>query len=159
MASTDNTGREVKGWHVLMIFLAFFGVIIAVNVTLAWNAIATFPGLEVENSYVASQTFDVERSAQQDLGWSLTPFYNAGHGTLQLAFADATGHPVTVSDLTVLVGRTTERADDLTPAFVWRDGIYAASATLARGKWMMAVTAHAADGTLFHQRLDLVVER
>ena len=56
--------RPLTGWHVLAMFVAFFGVIIAVNLTLAWQAISTFPGLEVENSYVASQTFDADRRAQ-----------------------------------------------------------------------------------------------
>ncbi len=45
-----------------------FAVIIAVNLVLAFKAVRTFPGLEVENSYVASQTFDAERTAQEALG-------------------------------------------------------------------------------------------
>ena len=59
--------REFKltGWHVLAIFVGAFGVIIGVNVALAWNAVATFPGLEVDNSYIASQTFDDRREAQE----------------------------------------------------------------------------------------------
>ena len=62
--------REFKltGWHVLAIFVGAFGVIIGVNVALAWNAVATFPGLEVDNSYIASQTFDDRREAQEALG-------------------------------------------------------------------------------------------
>ena len=55
--------RQIKGWHVLTGFGVAFGVIIAVNLTLAYQAVATFPGLEVKNSYVASQSFDVDREA------------------------------------------------------------------------------------------------
>jgi nitrogen fixation protein FixH len=49
---------EITGRHVLAITVGAFGLIIAVNVVMAWKAISTFPGLEVENSYVASQEFD-----------------------------------------------------------------------------------------------------
>ena len=47
------TGRKV-----LLIAVVAFGVIIGVNVLMAVKAISTFPGLEVQNSYVASQVFD-----------------------------------------------------------------------------------------------------
>ncbi len=159
MAIELKAPREVTGWHVLAIFVTFFGVIIAVNVGLAWQAIATFPGLEVDNSYVASQTFNAEMAAQKALGWTLDPTYDAKTQRLQLAFADTGGNPVTVGSLDVLVGRATEAVDDTHPVFVLKDGIYVAPANLARGKWMMAVAAHAADGTLFHQRIDLFVDR
>ena len=62
---------ELTGRKVLAITVSAFGVIIAVNVTLAWQAIATFPGLEVDNGYVASQTFDAEKKGGSWLreGW------------------------------------------------------------------------------------------
>jgi len=64
--------REIKGWHVLTGFIMAFGVIIAVNLTLAYQAVKTFPGLEVKNSYVASQVFDVEKADQLALGWEVS---------------------------------------------------------------------------------------
>jgi len=123
------------------------------------KAISTFPGLKVENGYVASQTFDAEMAAQKALGWTLGHGYDAGTNALHVTFTDAGGRPVKVATLSVLVGRTTEAVDDVTPAFVLADGIYTASATLGKGKWMMLVTATAADGTLFQQRVNLYVTR
>ena len=61
---------ELKGKHVLGIAVGAFGVIIAVNLVMAYQAISTFPGLEVANGYVASQTFDADRKAQEALGWT-----------------------------------------------------------------------------------------
>ena len=60
----------ITGPKAFAIFSSFFVVIIAVNVVMACQAVHTFPGLEVENSYVASQTFDAERQAQEALGWT-----------------------------------------------------------------------------------------
>ena len=151
--------RPLTGWHVLAMFVAFFGVIIAVNLTLAWQAISTFPGLEVDNGYVASQTFDVEMAAQKALHWDLSPHYDAARNELQLAFTDASGAPVTLASLEVLVGRPTETTDDIHPGFHPVDAVYVAGATLHPGKWMMAVEARAANGTLFRQRVTFYVNR
>ena len=148
---------EMTGRKVFAITASFFGVIIAVNVGMATQAIRTFPGIEVKNSYVASQTFDVERKAQEALGWSLAQDY--GDGVLRLTFTDtATGYPSELSSLKVLVGRATEAQDDQTPTFVREGGVFVAPLSLAPGKWLLRVEAVAADGTLFRQRLDIVVK-
>lgn len=65
------TGR-FTGWHMTAILLAFFGVIVAVNFTMAAFATRTFGGVVVENSYVASQKYNGWLKAareQERLGW------------------------------------------------------------------------------------------
>jgi nitrogen fixation protein FixH len=146
---------EITGRHVLAITTTAFAVIIGVNALLAYKAVSTFPGLEVKNSYVASQDFNARKAAQEALGWSMSPAYQDGRMTL--AFTARDGQPVAVNDLQVLVGRTTEASDDTFPTFA-RDGdIYAADVALHQGKWMIKVTATSADGTLFEQRSELFV--
>lgn len=147
---------ELTGKHVLAITVGAFSVIIAVNLTLAYQAVATFPGLEVKNSYVASQVFDVDKAAQQALGWTLAPSYDGAE--VRLAFTDAQGQAVTLGGLGVLIGRPTVTADDIRPEFVRVAGAYVAGAVLAPGKWMLQVDARALDGTPFRQRIDLMVK-
>ena len=159
MGLAEKDVRPLTGWHVLAMFVAFFGVIIAVNGVLAWKAISTFPGLEVANGYVASQTFDAEMAAQKALGWRLTHGYDTAKNVLRLEFSDDNGAPVKLASLQVLVGRATEAVNDTRPEFTGLSGLYTAPATLGTGKWMMAVVAQAQDGTLFRQRLDLHVRR
>ncbi len=79
---TDD--RVITGRHVLIGFCAAFGVIIAVNLWLAISAVRTFPGLDVPNSYVASQTFDKRRAAQEALGWA-TRAHEDRQGVLRLS--------------------------------------------------------------------------
>ena len=64
--------REIRGIHVLIGFVMAFSVIITVNVILAVNAVRTFPGLEVKNSYIASQSFEGNRVAQEALDWTVS---------------------------------------------------------------------------------------
>ena len=56
---------ELTGKHVFAITAGAFAVIIGVNVLLAVKAVSTFPGLEVGNSYVASQGFNTRKAAQE----------------------------------------------------------------------------------------------
>lgn len=146
---------EITGRHVFAITTGAFAVIIGVNVLLAWKAVSTFPGLEVENSYVAGQGFDQRKSAQEALGWVMTPSY--AKGRIELAFHDPAGAPVKVRDLQVLIGRATEAKDDVMPIFALSGAIYAADVALDQGKWMIKVKATATDGTLFEQRSELFV--
>lgn len=145
------TGRKV-----FVIVASAFGVIIGVNVLMAVKAISTFPGLEVQNSYVASQVFEAERAAQERLGWALTHAH--ADGRLRLDFRDRDGRPVQVERLSATIGRATAAADDRRPDFVWTGSDYVAETVLAPGKWMILLEAFAQDGTRFHQRLDLVVK-
>ena len=148
--------RELTGRKVFIITASAFAVIIGVNVVLAVKAVSTFPGLEVKNSYVASQTFEADRVAQEALGWTLTQTY--ADGRLTLTFDDRAGQPVKVAALNVLVGRTTEAADDIRPEFAYAGGAFSAPMELGPGRWMLLVEALAADGTRFRQRLGLFVK-
>jgi len=64
--------KRFTGWHMTAILLVFFGVIVAVNFTMATFATRTFGGVVVENSYVASQHYNdwlKAARAQANLGW------------------------------------------------------------------------------------------
>lgn len=66
--------RTFTGRHMLLIMLASFGVIIAVNALMATYAIRTFSGTVVDNSYVASQEYNAwlaEARMQRRLGWTI----------------------------------------------------------------------------------------
>lgn len=144
--------REITGRHVLLITLTAFGVIIGVNVAMAVLAIGTFPGLEVRNSYVASQTFDQDRAAQQALHWTVTPEYDGREMVLKIV--DETGAPAQIRDLQVTIGRPTHVREDQTPDFVYSGGVFRAPVTLAPGRWNVHVVATSADGVVFRQRID-----
>jgi len=149
---------EFTGRKMAIVMVSFFGVIIAVNFLMAYKAVSTFPGLEVQNSYVASQTFDSNRAAQKALGWTMTPDYDVAESRLYLRFTDASGQPAPLSDLSVLVGRTTEAKDDQRPEFVNAAGLWTAPLDLAPGRWLLRVNARSPDGTLFSQRVGILVE-
>lgn len=148
--------RQLTGRHVLFIFVGAFGTIIAVNLFLAFSAVRTFPGLEVKNSYIASQEFNERKAAQEALGWQVRATH--GGGVLRLAITDAQGQPVRAAALEATVGRATHVAEDQTPDFRFDGQGYVAPVTLAPGNWNIRMEARAEDGTVFQQRVILVTE-
>jgi nitrogen fixation protein FixH len=145
--------RKITGRHVLIGFVAAFGVIIGVNLVLAYSAISTFPGLEVKNSYVASQEFNERKAAQEALGWTISADH-AG-GVLTLGITDDNGQPVQVARLEATVGRATHVQEDQTPKFRFDGTAYVASVDLGDGNWNIRMKAWDSNGTLFQQRVVL----
>jgi len=63
---------QFTGRHMAAIMIAGFGIVIAVNFTMARLAVSTFGGVIVENSYIASQKYNgwlANAERQQALGW------------------------------------------------------------------------------------------
>lgn len=149
--------REITGKHVLIGFVLAFGVIIGVNVVLAVAAVRTFPGLEVRNGYIASQTFNQRKAAQEALGWTLA--VAAQDGTLSLRFTDASGAPVRPAAIEATVGRATEDHDDISARLTYDGGAFEAPVELGPGKWVLYLKAYADDGTLFQQRREILTGR
>ncbi len=149
--------KLLTGRKVLTIALLAFGSIVGVNIALVYFAIGSFPGLEVKNTYVASQIFDAEKTAQDALGWTVMADYQ--NTTLVLKFTDRDNQPVTVNGLIVSVGRATHANEDRQVFFDFIDGAYTASTVLGPGKWQVRLIAASQDGTSFRQNIPLSIGR
>ena len=154
---TSDGGKELTGRKVLIIVVSFFAVIIGVNIFMAWSAIGTFPGLEVKNTYVASQSFDAERAAQEALGWEVSA--EIVETALRLDIRGPDGAPAEVSALNATLGRATQRTDDQDLMFSQNSlGAHVANVgAIDVGKWELRLFATAGDGTPFRQRIELIV--
>lgn len=92
---TAAAPRQFTGRHMLIWVVSFFAVIIAVNLTMAWFASATWSGLIVKNGYVASQNFNGELArarAQEALGWMAAVSHD-GEG-IAIRFTGPKGEPL-----------------------------------------------------------------
>lgn len=143
--------REFTGFHMLALLVAFFGVTIAVNVTMAVMANRTWSGLVVPNSYVASQNFDEEQAEaarQKALGW--TEKLSHSGGVLEVAMTGRDGAALSGLKVAVKIGHPVaaqfDRELTLTETV---PGIYEATAELGRGVWDANVTATGPAGETF----------
>jgi len=144
---TATPPREFTGKHMLAIMVAFFGVIIAVNIGMATLASKTWTGLVVKNSYVASQDFNDHLEAsriQEKLGWQSTLSYE--NGALEFALMDKNDKPVNMDLVMVELGRPAfEQQDQKIELVKIGDGKYRGEVVLAPGPWAFSVRANKGD--------------
>ena len=144
MTSAASTTGQLTGRKVTAIFVVFFGVVMAVNFTMAHFASSTFGGVVVENSYVASQHYNKWLDAaatQQKLGWSAT-LARLPDDRVAVHF---TGAPdgLTVS---AVARHPLGRAPDQALAFVRAaDGAFVSTKAVAPGRWMVRLAAQAGE--------------
>jgi nitrogen fixation protein FixH len=148
------------GRHMLAITCLFFGVIIAVNMVMAFAATGTFPGLVVENSYVSSQHYDemlAKARAQDKVGWQ--PQLTADRGTLRFILADAKGQRVPALGVSAHVGRpSTTREDRFIEFDPVADTAYAARETLPPGLWEIDLEASRGGEVVFRQTQEIFLK-
>jgi len=149
-------GKKLTGYHVFGLFALGFAVIISVNLLMAYRAVSTFPGLEVKNSYVASQSFDANRARQETLGWQVEGAFE--DGILRVQIRDIHGEPLEVAKVDALLARRTHVRDDFVPELRFDGTDYVASVDLAPGSWQLRLVLRAPDGTEFQQRHNLCVD-
>ncbi len=141
--------REFTGSHMLFAMIAFFGVIIAVNVFMATVANLSWTGLVVENSYVESQRFNERIAATQARdakGWRAQLMLRQGRPVYRLT--DAAGAAVQVKKVIATISRPTHENDDGQQE-LHRDerGEFIGKRLPGGGVWTIEIDALLADGT------------
>lgn len=135
--STPLTGKRVAA-----IFAGGFGIVIAVNLTMATMAVESFHGTVVDNSYVASQSYNgwlKQAAASKALGWqAIARRREDGRILLETpgvpadAQVSATAErPLGMREETPLTFRAAE------------DGGWISNETLAPGRWRMRTAIRA----------------
>jgi nitrogen fixation protein FixH len=131
--------RKLTGRKVLFIALSAFGVVVAVNALMATLAVGGFPGLVVQNPYVAGQEFDAEVKAEKALGWRFGTEWRDGE--LAVSIVDAIGAPPPGLEVSALVGRPATEAQDREVALERRGAAFVADLDLDPGAWRVEITA------------------
>src|SRR5688572_22451430 len=134
--------RRFTGWHMTAIMLAFFGVVVTVNMVMATFATRTFGGTVVDNSYVASQRFNRwlgEARAQDRLQWSVRL---APDTERRLAVAAASAsEPLRGASVTARLSHPLGREPDRELAFTSDgQGAYRSDDPVPAGRWIVRLT-------------------
>ncbi|MGP2490789.1 FixH family protein [Mesorhizobium sp. PUT5] len=140
---SPRTSGEFTGRHMLLTMVAFFGVIIAVNLTMATFARTSWTGLVVENTYVAGQQFNrkaEEGRAQAALHWSGRLTLAAG--AIRYELADASGARIVPRAVTLAFRHPAYEAQDRTIRLGRAaDGAFASDETVPDGVWIVEIDA------------------
>jgi nitrogen fixation protein FixH len=155
MASKPLTGTKV-----FLMLVAFFGIVISVNVTMAKLAISTLPGTDVDSPYAAGLAYDREISAAHDQAarkWKVIAHIERrpdGNAALQVEARDAAGQPVTGLKFGGRLERPTDKRSDLAVELAEAGmGIYRGNAaSVAPGQWDLVIEGDAKGERVFLSR-------
>ena len=141
--------QAFTGRHMLLTTVAFFGVVISVNVTMAYLAVSSWSGLVVENTYVASQEFNGKAAAMKAMAASgIVGSLSLKDNGIHYDIRNRDGSPADVDTVTANFKRPVGDHEDFQVTFhQLSTGRFEASHPLAPGDWIVEVLSRK-DGTL-----------
>jgi nitrogen fixation protein FixH len=150
-AAAKAPGFILKGWHVLIALVLFFGVDIAVNAYFIVSAYRTFPGETTLTPYedgVAYNAALAQKRAQAALGWRVEAGQDVAQ-RIRVDVSDRTGAPLERLQVSAHLQRPATDAGQqtlsLTPS---RAGVYLSAPVALRGAWDLEVTARDGPGRI-----------
>lgn len=159
MITKTTDKHEFTGRKMLIIMIAFFSVIVAANLTLAYLANRSWTGLVPDNPFDKSQNFreSVDQANRQKLlGWTGTITHQSGGMVVRLQ--DRQGVGVVAERLSVLLRRpATDSQDRVVILQPLGDGRYFAETLLAPGIWSVGVHARMKDQSIWRLEYRILV--
>lgn len=162
MSAKAVKSGELRGWHVLLILIGFFAVVIAVDVGMAVQAYRTFPGEVTAKPYedgLAFNTALARRQEERSLGWRASiettvlgagSALRSGRVQLRLKISDNAGQPVRGLTLRGRLERPATESGRLDLQLTeTRPGTYDATAPDTPGAWDISISGQDRTGRAF----------
>jgi nitrogen fixation protein FixH len=157
MSRISVSPRPLTGRKVLLMLVAFFGVVFGVNFMMMKLAIDTLPGTEVDSAYGASLAYEKDIADARDQNarnWKVEAHIQRspdGGATLQVEARDNSGKPISGLKFQGRFERPTDRRVDQPVELAETGiGIYRGSAAMiAAGQWDLVLEGDAAGQRMF----------
>ena len=150
---TPDQPGQLTGWHVLIIFVLVFGIMLSVNILMVVQAIRTFPGEVNSQPYEAGLAYNHtlrQQASERALGWRAKVDHITASSTgtvIAVQWLDAAGHPLSGAKVAGQIIRPATERQSHNLRFVEQSaGLYEAKVTAAGGAWDLSVTATDARG-------------
>lgn len=152
-----SESKPLTGRKVFVLMVAFFGIVIGINLVMMNFAIQTMPGTEVDSAYRASLAYGREIAAARDQNtrnWKVDASVQRsadGGATLQVKATDGNGLPMSgVNFLGRLERPIDKRADRPVVLAEIGGGIYrGAAADIPSGQWDLVLEGDVAGRRMF----------
>lgn len=145
MMSTRQQRQGLRGRHVLVAVLAFFGAVFLVNGVFLYAALSTYTGVVADEPYRKGLNYNERIAAaerQKNLGWVAETALDPDAG-LTLVLHEAEGAPVSGLFISGVLGRPSTREHDRNVVFTEvAPGRYTANVeALSPGAWLVNLEA------------------
>ena len=161
----SQSRSEITGRKVFAVVAAFFLIIFAANILLAWLALDSWPGLETKSSYEAGRVYqrEIDASRQQaSRNWRVKVHLERRDDGLliRLEARDRDGAPVTGIGFAARFARpTTTRKDRSVTLSETEPGIYrGVVSAIEAGTWTVILEADNGSERLYRSRNRIVIE-
>ncbi|PWE55465.1 cation transporter [Metarhizobium album] len=149
----NPAGKGFTGRHMLAIMLAFFGVVIGVNMLMAWYATTSWSGLIVENTYVASQQFNGRAAAMRAMAASgIAGKISVRGGVIEYDLRNRDGSPAAADSVTVHFKRPVgDHQDFATELAKAGEGRFEKAYDVPVGEWIAEIVSKRGEETIMHE--------
>jgi len=142
MSEKTPAVKKFTGYHATAIIVAFFAVVVVVNLVMAQFALSTFSGTVVDNSYVASQKYNhwLEQARnQEEHGWTVSPALRKA-GKASIAITTADGAPLQGATMEAIAEHPIGQSDSIEISFTQAaTGEYQSVQPLPEGRWKLKI--------------------
>ncbi|MGJ8562560.1 MAG: FixH family protein [Alphaproteobacteria bacterium] len=154
--------KKLTGWHVIIMLLLFFGLIVSVNTVFLVAAVKSFTGEDVKGSYRTGLEYNQrieQRATERGLGWTVRANVIQDQTTnLIFAISDASSLPLSGLSVEGVLRHPTDRAFDRPVTLqAGTNGTYRASVDIPPANWRFMGEATQGD-TVFTFQHDVSVE-
>lgn len=152
-AGNEKAGFVFTGWHMAALLVTFFGVIITVNMTMAYFASSTWSGLVVQNTYIASQEFNGKAAAIRGmLATGIKGKLEVKDGKIVYTLTLPGDEPVVADEVTAHFKRPVGEHQDFVATLISTgNGVYVAEHDVAHGHWIVEVKAMKDGQLIMHE--------
>ena len=152
MAAQNKKPRELTGWHVLIMLIVFFGIIIAVNIYFITAAVSSFRGEDVKGSYRQGLEYNetiAQRETQSELGWNISANVTSqadGSAYIIIAALDKNSLPLNGLAFEAVLRHPTDLKEDRPIALIpMGEGKYKSALDMNEGSWQLRATAQSGE--------------
>jgi nitrogen fixation protein FixH len=156
---TPTKSFVFTGWHMAGVVFLFFGTIISVNFYMAYQAVHSWSGLVVENTYVASQQFNSKVAEAKALGENgISGTLTVEQGVIRYVISGPDQKPVPVDTVTATFKRPVGDHQDFSVALTdVGNGTYEAVHDVLPGHWIVDTSAMRNGRRILHHNRRIAV--
>ena len=145
--------RGFTGRHMLLVLITFFGIVIAVNLTMAVFASTSWSGLVADDTYVASQEFNARAAAMRAMAASgIAGKLSIDGDTVHYAITNRDGSAASVDQVTLTFKRPVGDREDFQLALSKTgEGEFEATHHVQTGDWIIEIVSRRNQTVVMHE--------